>query len=315
MKCLVSCVLPEIYKQTLHFPIIPMTEDIRDRPFLEHDDILELNFIRSPGGYFYRRYYRAGLRSHIMEVLKRGDREQEEKGVVKDKLTWFPRARPLKMLRLFRTRFNSRNEAEEELRRVKVIESYLGPNHLATSEEFLVSYQILGRREILLCGLQEYVDGEILNPWRSFDNDRLAFLFSCMGPENHENAGMESDRWIRIVRKQGTHFIEKIKEMILETNHVPDLAGVGNLLLTRSGDIKLVDINNVSKVSFDNTIHLDDRGYPVCDKSIEALFRLEQEFLGRPEHSGSNIYRIFLDPQRMKEANAIEEAFHKAIKP
>jgi len=102
-----------------------MTTDIRDKPSLRHDDIMELNFIRSPGGYFYRRHYRAGLRSHIMEVLKREDWEQEEKGVIRDKLMWFPRAKPLKMLRLFRTRFNNRDDAEEELRRVKVILSYL----------------------------------------------------------------------------------------------------------------------------------------------------------------------------------------------
>ena len=46
-----------------------MQEDIRDRPHLNHDDIVGLNFIRNPGFYFYRRHYRAGLRSHIMEVL------------------------------------------------------------------------------------------------------------------------------------------------------------------------------------------------------------------------------------------------------
>ncbi len=291
-----------------------MTTDLRDKSSLRHDDILKLNFIRSPGGYFYRRHYRAGLRSHIMEVLKREDWEQEEKGVIRDKLMWFPRARPLKMLRLFRTRFRNLDEAEEELRRVKVILSYLGPNHLAPSEEFLVSYQVLGQTELLLCGLQEYVDGEILDPWTHFDNDYLAFLFSRIAPENKKNNVMETDQWIRTVRKKAEHFIDKIKEMILETNHIPDLAGIGNLLLTRSGDIKLVDINNISSVSFGNTIQLDDRGYPVCDKSMEALSRLEQEFLGRPVESESNIYGIFLDPQRMKEVNAIQDAFHQAIK-
>ncbi len=290
-----------------------MNEDIRDRPSLRHDDILNLNFIQSPGGYFYRRHYRAGLRSHIMEVLKRGEWEQEERGVTKDKLTWFPRAKPIKMLRLFRTPFRNLDEAEEELRRVKVILSYLGPNHLATSEEFLVSYQVLGHTELLLCGLQEYVDGEILDPWTRFDNDHLAFLFTRIDHDNQKNRVMETDQWIRTVRKKAEHFIKKIKEMILETNHVPDLAGIGNLLLTRNGGIKLVDINNVSSVSFGNTIQLDDRGYPVCDKSIEALFRLEQAFVGPSIPGESNIYRVFLDPQRLKEINAIQEAFHVAM--
>ena len=290
-----------------------MLEDLRDKPSLRHNDILKLNFIRSPGGYFYRRHYRAGLRSHIMEVLKWRDWEQEEKGVVKDMLTWFPKARPIKMLRLFRSRFRSRDEAEEELRRVKVIVSYLGPSLLATSEEFLVSYQVLGQMEILLCGLQEYVDGEILDPWTRFDNDHLAFLFTRMEPDNQQERVTQTDQWSRVVRKKVKNFIEKNKEMILGANLVPDLAGIGNLLLTRNGDIKLVDINNVSNVSFGTTIQLDDRGYPVCDKSIEALFRLEQDFVGPSNYSESDIYRTFLDPQRMKEVNAIQDAFHFAM--
>ena len=290
-----------------------MIEDLRDRPSLRHNDILELNFIRSPGGYFYRRHYRVGLRSHIMEVIKREDWEKGKMGVVKDGLKWFPRAKPVKMLRIFRTLFKNLNEAEEELKRVKVIETYLAPNHLASSEEFLVSYRFNERWEFLLCGLQEFVDGEILDPWSCFDNNHLAFLFSHMAPDR--NSEMNVDRWIRIVRKRAEHFIGNLKEMILKTEHVPDLAGIGNLLLTRSGDIKLVDINNISSVSFRNTIQLDDRGYPVCDKSIEALSRLEQELLDRPFHKEDPIYRTFLDPQRMKEVRAIEEAFHKAVKP
>jgi len=248
-----------------------------------------------------------------MEVLKWRDWEQEEKGVVKDMLTWFPKARPIKMLSLFRSRFRSRDEAEEELRRVKVIVSYLGPSLLATSEEFLVSYQVLGQMEILLCGLQEYVDGEILDPWTRFDNDHLAFLFTRMEPDNQQERVTHTDQWIKAVRKKAKNFIEKNKEMILGANLVPDLAGIGNLLLTRNGDIKLVDINNVSNVSFGTTIQLDDRGYPVCDKSIEALFRLEQDFVGPSNYSESDIYRTFLDPQRMKEVNAIQDAFHQAM--
>ena len=294
--------------------IIPMTVDLRDKPSLRHDDIMKLNFIRTPGGYFFRRHYRTGLRSHIMEVLKRRDWEQEKNGVVKDKLTWFPKARPVKMLRLFRSRFRSRDEAEEELRRVKVIEAYLRPNHLAPSEEFLVSYEIFGQMELLLCGLQEYVEGEIVDPWTRFDNKHLAFLFTRMDPENQKESVIETDGWIITVRKKVKYFIEKIKEMILEVELVPDLAGIGNLLLTCNGDIKLVDINNISSVTFGTTIQLDDRGYPVCDKSIEALYRLEQDFVGPSDYSESNIYKTFLDPQRMKEVNAIQEAFHHAMK-
>ena len=117
------------------------------------------------------------------------------------------------------------------------------------------------------------------------------------------------------MRKKAVCFIGKLKEMISKTRHVPDLAGIGNLLLTRSGDIKLVDINNISTCSFENTIPLDDRGYPVCDKSVEALFLLEQKFMSRPSLKESHIYRTFLDPHRMNEVKAIEEAFHHTMRP
>jgi hypothetical protein len=290
-----------------------MQEDIRDRPALKQDDILKLNFIRSPGRYVYNRHYRVGLRSHIMEVLHRKDLAKGETGILQDSLTWFPRARPLKMLRIFRTRFKNLNEAEEELRRVKLIEAYLAPDHLASSEEFLVSYRLNKRWELLLCGLQEFVEGEILDPWRRFEDQDLAFIFSHLTPETHEDMDMETGIWIRTVRKKAAYFIGKLKEMISKTRHVPDLSGIGNLLLTRSGDIKLVDINNISTCSFENTIQLDDRGYPVCDKSIEALFLLEQEFVGRPVIKKSRIYRTFLDPYRMNEVKTIEEAFHYAM--
>jgi len=285
-------------------------EDIRDKAYLNHKDILDLNFIRIPGIYYFRRYYREGLRSHIMEVLRTGDVEKETKGIIKDGIKLYPRAEPLKMLRIFRTKFGSLKDAEEELRRVKIIAKYLAPDYLARPEEFLVNYIKGGKLEILLCGLQEYVKGELIEPWGNLDDDHLISLLCDMGVEN---SIMINSQWTHKIRKNAQNFISKIKQMIMETNHVPDLAGVGNLLFTKSGDIKLVDINNISSVSFNHSIKLDDRGYPVCDKSIEALFLLEQKFLGRTSHRDTPPYRTFLDPERMKEVKAIEKEFHESM--
>ena len=119
---------------------LPLPDDIRDKPCLDHDDILKLNFIRNPGRYHFRRHYRAGLRSHLMEVLNPEDVAKEKSGVVVDGLRMFPRAIPLKMFRIFRRRFKGLSEAKEELRRVRIVESYLGPDHIARSSEFLVHY-------------------------------------------------------------------------------------------------------------------------------------------------------------------------------
>ena len=286
-----------------------MPEDIRDKPYLIHKDILGLNFIRDPGIYLYRRHYRSGLRSHIMQVLNPEDVEKGEKGIIIDGFRWYPRAEPLKILRIFRTRFNILEDAEEELKRVRIIQTYLAPDHLAGTGEFLVDYSRYRKCEILLCGLQEYVQGQILDPWGLLNKDHLASLRHDMGFDNTEDSVRTSDQWIHRVRERADNFMKKLKQMIAETGHVPDLAGAGNLILTRSGNIKLVDINNISMVSFDPVINLDDRGYPVCDKSIEALSLIEQKLLGRPSLRTEPIYDTFLDPERMKEVRALDEEF------
>jgi len=290
-----------------------MIDDIRDKPYIDHKDVLGLNFIKDPGIYIYRRHYRQGLRSHIMEVLDPKDVENETKGIIIDSLKLYPRAQPLKMLRIFRTRFNTLRDAEKEVRKVKIIDTYLAPDHLARSIEFIVHYTRHGKRELLLCGLQEYANGEILDPWSHLDNDHLFLLLRDMRFEKVEDTVMMTDQWVRSIRKKTENFIQKLKQMIMETNYVPDLAGVGNLILTRSGNIKLVDINNISNVHFDPIIHLDDRNYPVCDKSIEALSLLEQKLLDRPLHKNDLIYKTFLDPKRMKDVQAIDEEFRRSM--
>jgi hypothetical protein len=292
-----------------------MIDDIRDKPYIDHKDVLGLNFIRDPGSYVYRRHYRQGMRSHIMEVLDPKDVKNETKGIITDGLKLYSRAQPLNMLRIFRTRFNALKNAEEEVRRVKTIETYLAPDNLARSNEFLVDYIRQGKRELILCGLQEYVKGAVLEPWSHLGKDHLTSILCEMVFEKVDDPIIITDRWIHSMREKAENFIGKLKQMIMETNHVPDLAGVGNLLLTGSGDIKLVDINNISRVSFGSIIHLDDRGYPVCDKSIEALSLLEQKLLGKSLHRNDIIYKTFLDPIRMKEVQAIDKEFHRSEKP
>lgn len=290
-----------------------MHKDVRDIPYLNEEDVLRLNFIRDPGAYLYRRHYRQGLRSHILELLSPEDVKNEKNGVIIDGAKWYPRAEPLKMLRIFRTRFQDLQEAKEEVERVKMIESYLGPENFARSDEFLVDYERNGKREILLCGLQEYIKGAILDPWDLLDDSHLISILRRISFETFEDAEEIGHEWTSEVRVKAKEFIIKIKKMILEANHVPDLAGIGNLLLTREGDIKLVDINNISKVSFDRQVRIDDRGYPVCDKSIESLSLLEQGLLKKPPPEDDVIYKTYLEPGRMEEVKALEKKFLLAI--
>ena len=291
-----------------------MSKDVRDTPYLNHNDVVGLNFIRNPSRYCFRRHYRAGLRSHIMEILDPESIERERKGVVLDGLRRYPRPEPLRMLRIFRIRFQSIGDAEEEVKRVKIVQAYLAPDYVANSEEFLVDYTINEKREILLCGLQEYVGGEVINPWSAFDRAHLISLFHRMGLRARENTEKEIDRWIDSVRGKAQVFTRRIKQMIIEADHVPDLAGVGNLILTRSGHLKLVDVNNISQVFFDPMIRLDDRGYPVCDKSIEALYLLESKVAGQSPQKGDRIYETFMDPERMNVVMELDRRFHRSTK-
>jgi hypothetical protein len=289
----------------------PVLQDIRDKPSIRHDDVVGLNFIKATCPYFFRRHFRQGLRSHIMEILKQADVEMENRGTVVDGLRWFPRAKPTHMLRIFRTRLASIDNALAEIKRVKKVENYLGSDFIAASSEFLVDYHGPGGASIMLCGFQVYVEGEILEPWGLLGGDRL--LSSLYESLHRATACSDAHRnqWIKDARQKAAVFVGKIKQMIAEAGYIPDLAGAGNLVVPKTGEIRLVDINNISPVVFDSEIRLDDKGYPVCDKSVEALSLVETKILGRSIDHQDRIYRFFLDPDRKRRVHIKEELFYR----
>ena len=250
-----------------------------------------------------------------MEVLNPADVVQETAGMVVDGLKIYPRAVPIKMLRIFRRRFKDLAGAMEEIRRVKTIEAYLFPDHIAQPEEFLVDYLGTGKREILLAGLQEYVSGEVLEPWGDLENGYLYSLLDRMGMDDGPDLTSSRDRWIGEIQKRAVRFITKVRELMMEARLVPDLAGVGNLLLTRTGNIKLVDINNISEITSDPGIPLDDRGYPVCDKSISVIIHLEQRLAGKSPKRDDPVYAPFLNPERLEKVKAAEKEFYLQTTP
>lgn len=291
-----------------------MTKDIRDKSHISHEDIIELNFIRKPGAHVFRKYHKQGLRSQIMEMLDPDDVIKQNRGEIINGILFFPWAMPLKMLRIFKTRFDSLTDVFEEIRKVKIIEKYLPSDSYAKSEEFIVDYIWNGNRDFILCGLQEYVAGEILNPWETTGINQLENLFAGISVNRRNALGMTTEQLVTRFQKRVENFIKSVKKMILEASYVPDFAGVENLIITSGGGIKLVDINNISRVSFGSDISLDDKGYPVCDKSIEVISILEQKLLDRPIDKTETLYKIFLDPQRMKEVSDLEEKFHRSLK-
>ena len=287
-----------------------MAQDIRDKPTIRHDDVIGLNFISPSSPFFYRRHFRQGLRSHIMEILKRSDVEAENHGTTVDGTRWFPKARPTHMLRIFRARLKSLAGALAEIERVNVVARYLGPDYIAESSEFLVDYHGPEGRRIMLCGFQAYVEGEVLDPWNLLGaEDLLPAMFECLHGAA-PRVGANKERWVAATKRKGIDFVNKIKQMIAEVRHIPDLAGAGNLILQKTGEIKLVDINNISPVEFAPEIMLDDKGYPVCDKSVEALALIERKVLGHSIDLQEPIYRFFLDPARNRQANRLEEQLY-----
>ena len=287
-----------------------MIEDIRDKTSAGPEDIQALNFVREEIPFVLRRHFRQGLRSHVLEVLDPMEVEAERIGRMQDGLLCFPRARPLKMFRVFRARFDSLKDGLVEIESVKILQRYLAPQYVARSDEFLVDYVFQGAWNLLLCGLQDYVEGEILDPWSPVEQNALEELWRRI---RNREAGCERPQipGIEAVREHIAAFVSRVKRMIAEAGLIPDLAGVSNLILTPSGAVKLVDINNISPVSLTPRIFLDDKEYPICDKSVQALALLEQNLLGRPPDRNDPIYRVFLDPERVRDVKAVEEAFHR----
>ncbi|MBT3408936.1 hypothetical protein HN415_09755 [Candidatus Woesearchaeota archaeon] len=257
-----------------------MEENIRIKKFLDNSDIVNLNFINSDSPYVFRRHIYHGLRSHIFQMVKKTDVEYETKGKMIDGIKFFPNSKPVGLLRIYRAAFSSYNEIKKESNKIKLLEKYLSEENMAKSQEFVVNYKCNGNYEILLCGVQRYVDGNNIDPW--------------------------SDNYYDISKEKGKIFILKIKNLIYNESLIPDLSGYRNILKDSDNNFVLVDINNVLKVNVNSEIHLDSTGYPSVDKSVEALSLLEEKIVGK-KNNFEFIYNYFLRKDRMNEVNSIEK--------
>lgn len=288
-----------------------MSDDIRNKPTISHSDVIALNYIISPSPYIFRRHFRQGLRSHVMQVLHPADVATENTGTVIDGVRLFPKAVPSSMFRIFRTRLATLEEALAEIERVKIVTQYLAPDFMAHSTECIVEYHGPHGSELMLCGFQDYIDGVIIDPWTILDAATLLPTIYNTIREREGTMSLSQDEWVADARVKGSQFIDRIKRMITHSGHIPDLAGVGNLIITSIGEVCLVDINNISQVCNDSTISLDEKGYPVCDKSIEALSLIEEKIVGRPIDMEEELYHRFLTSQRKHMVEEKVEMFWK----
>ncbi|CCK81102.1 hypothetical protein [Desulfobacula toluolica] len=284
------------------------TTDIRDRAYLSGSQVQSLNFIKDSGRYIFRKFYRSGLRSHIFEVIRAEDVLKETQGEITNGIRLFPRAKPLKIFRILRTRFKNKAAVFNEIKKYNLLFKFMGPELIAQSEEFIVDYTGTGKSRIILCGLQEYIEGEILDPWRIFGKNYLIDLFKSTQTDESQNQAVA-----RKARNNIAKFVKRIRHMIDDTRYIPDLAGIGNLILTRDGDLKLVDINNIVEIKLDDNILIDDKGYPSCDVSVEVLSILERNILQKDIQTNDPLYRFFLSSERKKKVKALEKKFYKNL--
>ncbi len=284
------------------------SSDIRDKSSLTGEEVLQLNFIMDSGKYRFRKHNRQGMRSHVIEVLARKDLLKETSGEIIDGIRLYPRAIPKYMLRILRTRFSTLQETLDEIETYNLVLKFLGPECIAISNEFIVAYTGTGQSEIVLCGLQEYVQGAILDPWGLVGEVPLVTFYRSRFPEEKLH-----ERCADIGRESIATFVARMRKMIIESGYITDLAGNGNLILTGAGAVKLVDINNIIQVSMDDTVWLDDKGYPSCDKSIEVLWILENKILKTANLSGDPIYRHFLSVDRLKKVRSLETEFFENL--
>ena len=279
--------------------------DIRDKADPDHEDLTGLNFLRDNPLMVFRRHHRTGLRSHVIEVIPVAEVEKERNGVKKNGGWIFPKARPVGMLRIFKHRFGDLAQVLGEIRRVRLVETYLKSEYAALSTEIVADYRFEEEREIVLCGFQTYVPGRVLDPWRDLTLEKL----SPFNPHDPFDLPLAPEDWRQNLAKNVAGFVDRIFHMIRQSAHIPDLAGVGNLMATPMGKVKLVDINNISPVRLTPEIRLDDKGYPVTDRSVEALYLLENRLLERRDVMNRPLYRAFLSPGRREKIQSLAAGF------
>lgn len=283
--------------------------DIRDIASIAGEEVAQLNFIRNSPTWHFRRHNRQGMRSHIFEVIAAQDLVKETTGEIIEGIRWYPRAVPQYMLRILRTRFATLQQTLEEIKKYTLVLEFLGPEFIALSSEFIVEYTRTGQSEIVLCGLQEYVSGEMLDPWGLFGEAPLDTFY-----QSRFSVANTDQKLIEKGLESIATFVKRMRKMIKESGYVTDLAGNGNLIMTSTGGLKLVDINNIIHVSKDDTILLDDKGYPSCDKSIEVLWLLEEKILKTPNLSDDPLYKHFLSVERSKKVESLGEQFFERLR-
>lgn len=278
--------------------------DILDKTSFTGEEVRQLNFISDLPTYHFRKHYRQGLRSHIIEVLSTADVLKESNGEIIDGIRMFPRAVPKHMLRILRTRFTTLDQALNEGKRYALLEKFLDPALIARSDEFIVDYIGPEKNAIILCGLQEYVAGAIFDPWSLSHHIPFEAFFRSKFPKEK----LKNDCIQNALSSIAT-FIEQIRNMIVQSRCIPDLAGYGNLLLKPNGEIKLVDINNIIKIEENDTIFLDDKHYPSCDKSVEVLAILEHVILKTRSLLDDPLYAFYLSAERRERVSKLEKDF------
>jgi hypothetical protein len=282
--------------------------DLPTQKSLSGAEVRQLNFIKDSPNLCFRKYYRQGLRSHIFEVLAADAVFKETQGEVIDGVRWFNRAVPKHVLRIMRSRFLTLNHVLDEIKKYGLVLKCLGPDLIAQSNEFIVEYTGAGKSEIVLCGLQEYVEGAILDPWALFGDHPLPTLYRSRFP------GEEDEKsWVASAIESISSFARRTRRMIVDEGHIPDLAGNGNLILTKRGEIKLVDINNILRLDQYETNLIDDKGYPACDKSVEVLIILEEKILKNKAVTTDPLFGFFLAADRRDKVKKLEKQFFQNL--
>ncbi|MFW6450605.1 MAG: hypothetical protein ACOCZ6_06150 [Nanoarchaeota archaeon] len=256
--------------------------DIREKLDLTHEDITSLDFISSNPPYIFRKHYNQGLRSHIMQVIRPEEYKRESSGELINGQMDYSIARPSYMLRIFKSKV-TKDEALNEIQKLKIMREYLKES-MAHSNEFIAAYN----SEPILCGLQEYIQGDTIDPW------------FCVPASYDNNFSNEMNK-----------FIDRVKKTIHNTGYVPDLAGNGNLVYSKRG-VVLTDMNNINRIDYSQNIFFDDKGFPIIDISIEALSNLERAVNGSAE---DKLYDHFLEPQRREQVSKIRRYWRKEDKP
>lgn len=259
-----------------------------------------------------------GTRSCIVMLFDRDEYTRQREGVVIDNKKQYPKAHPKQVLRILRNGAEKTDHLQPMLDDYHfLVENFVGDgeDQLAQSNELIVELNdkdislLCQRTEILsppdhkhfLVGLQQYIHGDTLDPWRQIAISKLKECAKVSPVNLGVHLRLDADG-ISKLESSFRLMRTRIHTCLREHKKIPDL-GIGNTIMEPSGSLTIIDINNLIRAPENLAeIPTDENGYPAFHGSIDSLLQIDR-ILGDTE--GKEVEQEWFDAKTRHQYEVI----------